>query len=122
MRWSCSIAPRCVWNCLPGVSVTVCSRPLGSESCTRCPASNGPDPGALLMTRPFGRPSPDARSFAGSLAAFQSGDEVPGGDDADRVAVRVEDEVFRSRGGSHAIEQFLSGEVGRQGQPVLKAP
>ncbi|GAB3936802.1 hypothetical protein GCM10027614_13900 [Micromonospora vulcania] len=31
-----------MWNSLPGSSVTVCIRPLGSVSCTRSPGRNGP--------------------------------------------------------------------------------
>src|SRR4051794_28755032 len=42
MSSSCSIAPRWVWNCLPGCRTTVCSRPLGSVSCTRSPTANAP--------------------------------------------------------------------------------
>src|SRR3954447_25189160 len=42
IRSSCAIAPRWVWNCLPGSRTTVCSRPLGSVSCTRSPTANAP--------------------------------------------------------------------------------
>ena len=44
-RSSCATAPRWVWNALPGSSTTVCSRPFGSDSWTRSPMRNGPDPG-----------------------------------------------------------------------------
>src|SRR5918998_2297605 len=46
MRSSCAIAPRWVWNCLPGSRTTVCSRPLGSVSCTRSPATKAPATGS----------------------------------------------------------------------------
>src|SRR3954453_21403275 len=46
MRSSCAIAPRWVWNCLPGSRTTVCSRPLGSVSWTRSPARKPPATGS----------------------------------------------------------------------------
>src|SRR5215217_1223504 len=40
------IAPRWVWNSLPGVSTTVWCRPLGSVSCTRSPTRKAPSIGS----------------------------------------------------------------------------
>src|SRR3954469_18489640 len=36
------MAPRWVWNCLPGSRTTVCSRPFGSVNCTRSPTAKAP--------------------------------------------------------------------------------
>ena len=50
IRSSCASEPLWVWNSLPGSSVMVCIRPLGSVSWTRSPARNGP-----RGARPVGR-------------------------------------------------------------------
>src|SRR4051812_40321287 len=56
MSSSCSIAPRWVWNCLPGCRTTVCSRPLGSVSCTRSPTANAPGTASPCVV-PGGQPT-----------------------------------------------------------------
>src|SRR5919206_416677 len=52
MRSSCAIAPRWVWKSLPGSRTTVCSRPLGSVSCTRSPATKAPATGGAPSCPP----------------------------------------------------------------------
>src|SRR3954466_4149122 len=74
IRSSWAIAPRWVWNCLPGSRTTVCSRPLGWVSCTRSPPTNAPATGS----RP-GPSSSRAASVRGSCCVSTGGQptEVP---------------------------------------------
>src|SRR3954453_15945461 len=74
IRSSWAIAPRWVWNCLPGSRTTVCSRPLGSVSCTRSPATNAPATGSRA-----GPSSSGAASVRGSCCVSTGGQptEVP---------------------------------------------
>src|SRR3954471_8174777 len=74
MRSSWAIAPRWVWNCLPGSRTTVCSRPLGSVSCTRSPTTNAPATGSRA-----GPSSSGAASVRGSCCVSTGGQptEVP---------------------------------------------
>src|SRR3954447_1917013 len=74
MRSSWAIAPRWVWNCLPGSRTTVCSRPLGSVSCTRSPTTNAPATGSRA-----GPSSSRAASVRGSCCVSTGGQptEVP---------------------------------------------
>src|SRR4051812_22640434 len=123
MSASCWMAPRWVWNCLPGSRVTVCRRPFESDSCTRSPWRNGPDPGAALT--PSLRSGGEARCSmaiwpARSRSPLQLLDEVSSGDDSGRAAVGVQHEVLARGGGADPVEQRVPIEVLGQRQAVLE--
>src|SRR3954471_4856249 len=106
MRSSWAIAPRWVWNCLPGSRTTVCSRPLGSVSCTRSPTTNPPATGS--RARPS---SSGAASVRGSCCVSTGGQrtEVPttsrralselsvGGPSLGRMTAMAQDSAHDSR-------------------------
>src|SRR4051794_10269242 len=116
---SCDSEPRWVWNSLPGVSVMVCIRPLGSVSCTRSPSWSGPlrcaapvgvsVVGVSVLTGPsFRRSSSGHRTALGCRAPgagrIEFGCDVNGGEDAEhprRLAVdrSLHHDVLRGRCG-----------------------
>src|SRR3954447_9873635 len=81
MRSSWAIAPRWVWNCLPGSRTTVCSRPLGSVSCTRSPTTNPPATGSRA------RPSSSGAASVRGSCCVSTGGQRTGGPTTSRRAL-----------------------------------
>src|SRR4051794_33321455 len=66
------MAPRWVWNCRPASRTTVCSRPLGSVSCTRSPARKAPGTGSASSGAPAEPTCPSTTTGSSGTAASAS--------------------------------------------------
>src|SRR6185312_5243067 len=99
-----------VWNVPPSCSTIWCIRPLGSVSCTWSPAANGPH-WVLAFTGidywDRGVLGPE-RTGIGGYGGSDAGEdlvEVAGGEHADDLAGRVDQQVLRGRGAADRVEQ-----------------